>query len=204
MQAGGQVFLNGMQVSGQQTVYVGDTVRTGGDGVAAINLPGVGALGILAQSEVTFVGEYLSTLKIGSVTIRSIQAGKNLEVQFRNVLVFLPFSNTVAAGTITVAPDGSAQVECRGGTVGVTGIRDSDGLNLQNGDLIKIGPDGSLQGTQVVPPTNTESLPGGSAPHAGRNLHVGYIALGSAAGVGGVAAAIILSRKKTPVSPSQP
>ena len=204
MQAGGQVFLNGMPVSGQQTLYAGDDVRTGADGVAAVTLPGVGALGILAQSEVTFAGQYLSTLKVGSITIRSLQAGKNFEVQFRNIVVFLPFSNTVAAGTITAGADGVAKVECRDGTVGVNGVRNSEGIELQPGQLITIGSDGSLQNTQTVAQPATPSLPGGAPPRLGRSWHPGYLILGVAAGGGGIVAAIITSRKSTPVSPSQP
>src|SRR5258706_12677502 len=52
MRATREVYLNGSPATGEQTVYPGDTVRTGADGAAALTPPGFGVLGIPAETEI--------------------------------------------------------------------------------------------------------------------------------------------------------
>src|SRR5580698_2732892 len=90
MQTTGDVSLNGMKAATEQTVYMGDTVRTTA-GMAVLSMPGEGTLSITEDSQMFFGGAgSLGTLRYGTAEIRSIQSGKNLVLQFGNWMMYLP------------------------------------------------------------------------------------------------------------------
>ena len=190
MQATREVYLNGSPATGEQTVYPGDTVRTGADGAAALTSTGFGLLIIPAQTEITFrTAPFLATLKQGSVEVRSIQAGKDLEIQFGNTVMYLPNPEIEASGVITLRADGSAQVSC---VFGSLGLKSSDGVGL--GVLhplqsVGVSADGKLQKVEVVPLVPTaQSAPvpvmtGRAAPK---------LVIGLAVAAAGTAAAVLL------------
>jgi hypothetical protein len=200
-----EVYLNGSPATGEQTVYPGDTVRTGADGAAALTSPEFGLLIIPAQTEITFrPAPYLATLKQGSVEVRSFQSGKDLAIQFGNTVLYLPSPGTESSGVITLRPDGSAQVSC---IVGSIGLKSVDGVGLvvlHPLQSVGVGPDGKLQRVESVPLVPTAQ----SAPGPVMTGHVPpgrYVGLAVAAG--GTAAAIYLLTRNLdhqPVSPSRP
>src|SRR5258708_38737692 len=106
MRATREVYLNGSPATGEQTVYPGDTVRTGADGAAALTSPGFGVLVIPAQTKITFrPPPYVATLKQGSVEVRSFQGGRDLGIQFENTVLYLPSPEAESSGIITLRGD---------------------------------------------------------------------------------------------------
>jgi len=190
MQATREVYLNGTPATGEQTVYPGDTVRTGADGAAALTSPGFGLLIIPAQTEIAFrSAPFLATLKQGSVEVRSIQSGKNLEIQFGNTVMYLPTPETESSGVVTLRADGSAQVSCVFGSLGLNTI-DGVGLGILHPlQAVGVTADGKLQKVEAVPLVPTaQSAPvpvmtGRAAP---------TLAIGLAIAAAGTAAAVLL------------
>lgn len=205
MRATREVYLNGSPATGEQTVYPGDTVRTGADGAAALTSPGFGVLVIPAQSEITFrPPPYLATLKQGSVEVRSFQGGKDLGIQFGNTVLYLPSPEVESSGIITLRGDGSAQVSC---VFGSLGLKSEDGAGLvvlRPLQAVGVSADGKLQKVESVPLVPTAQ----SAPvpvTTGRVAPGRYIALAAVAG-GAAAAVLLLTRNSNhpPVSPASP
>jgi hypothetical protein len=210
LQTSGEVYLNGSRAAGEQTVFPRDVVRTGEEGVAAFTLPGVATLNILPQTEVSFrTSPYLFTLKQGTLEIRSFQSAKNLDIQFGNFVMSLPFFESEAAGVITVVADGAALVECRAGSVGLIGITSAQGLFLRPGQLVDISADGKIQKVETVgqaAPESSGQTPGPTQSSGKKKSRVGYIILGGVAAGTSVGVALALSHKASsqPVSPSAP
>lgn len=205
MRATREVYLNGSPATGEQTVYAGDTVRTGADGAAALTSPGFGLLIVAAQTEITLrSAPYLATLKQGSVEVRSVSPGKDLAIQFGNTVMYLPSSETESSGVLTLRPDGSAQVSC---TFGAIGLRSADGVQLgvlHSLQSVGVGADGKLQPVQLVPLVSTAQPPSGPVM-TGRVSPAIYLGLALAGG--GTAAAILLLTRNSnhqPVSTSSP
>jgi hypothetical protein len=209
MQTVGEVYLNGMRAAGEQALFPGDTLRTGADGVAALTLPGVGVFNMEPQTEISFgTGLYLATLKQGTVGVRSFQSGKNLDIQFGKIVMYLPSFELEAAGTVTVGADGAARVDCHAGSVGLTAIEGTEAVSLYPGESAEISADGKFQKVQPVAPAAPGSAgqtPGTTQP-AGKRSRAAYIILGAVAVGGGTGAALALSHKasRQPVSPSVP
>jgi hypothetical protein len=209
MQAAGETYLNGMRAAGEQTIFPGETVRTGADGVAALTLPGVGMFNIEPQTEISFgTSRYLATLKQGTVEVRSFQSDKILDVQFGKSVMYLPVSEVEAAVTVTVGADGAARVGCHAGWVGVTAIEGPEGVFLLPDQSAEISADGKIQKVNPVAlaaPGSAGQARGPTRP-AGKKSHPGYIVLGAVAAGGSVAVALALSHKSSSqlVSPSVP
>ena len=84
LQVTGEGYVNGLRTVGEQTVFIGDTVRTGPTGRGALALTG-GALNLDAATEVFFRSvAFLATLRVGTVEVRTFQAGRSVELQFGN------------------------------------------------------------------------------------------------------------------------
>jgi len=190
MRATREVYLNGSPATGEQTVYAGDTVRTGADGAAALTSPDFGLLIIPAQTEITFrSAPYLATLRQGSVEVRSFQTGKDLGIQFGNTVLFLPSPGTESSGVITLRPDGSAQVSCVIGSIGLKSIDGTGLVILKPLQSVGVGTDGKLQKVEAVPIVPTAQTP----PAPATTGHVApAVYVGLAVATGGTAAAILL------------
>ena len=205
MRASGEVFLNGSPATGEQTVYPGDTVRTGDGGAAALTSPGFGLLIIPAQTEITFrPPPYLATLKQGSVEVRSFQSAKDLGIQFGNMVQYLPSPETESSGIITLRGDGSAQVSCILGSIGLKSVDGAELVVLHPLQSVGVSADGKLQKVEAVPLVPTAQSPPGPVT-TGRVAPGLYIGLAAAAG-GSAAAIYLLTRNSghQPVSPSGP
>ncbi len=212
LQLSGEVEVNGMRAADGQTIFPGDTVRTGGGGAAVFNAPGVGALTLESQTEVSFgVGQKVASLKQGTVDIRSFQAHANLDIQFGRFALYTSSSESEAAGVLTVGPNGAARVECRGGTIGVTALQGAEAVLLRTGQVVRIAADGTMQGVESAqgapaPATTTSTTTSRpTTPPTARNLRTLYILL-AVGGAGGVTAAVLalVAKKSTPLSPATP
>jgi hypothetical protein len=205
MRATREVYLNGSPATGEQTVYPGDTVRTGADGAAALTSPGFGVLVIPAQTEITFrPPPYVATLKQGSVEVRSFPGGRDLGIQFGNTVLYLPSPEAESSGIITLRGDGSAQVSCIFGALGLKAVDGTGLVVLRPLQAVGVSADGKLQKVESVPlvPSN-QSVP--VPVMTGRIAPGRYIALAALAG-GAAAAILLLTRNSNHqvVSPASP
>jgi hypothetical protein len=205
MRATREVYLNGSLATGEQTVYPGETVQTGADGAAALTSPGFGLLIIAAQTEITLrEAPYLATLKQGSVEVRSFQPGKDLGIQFGNTVMYLPSPETESAGVITLRADGSAQVSCSFGSIGLKSLDGVQLVVLHSLQSVVVGADGKVQPVQSVSLFPTAQATSGPV-NTGRVSPAVYVGLALAGG--GTAAAILLLTRNSshqPVSSSSP
>src|ERR1700687_1349099 len=70
LQVMGEAYVNGSRAAAEQTIFVGDTVRTGADGRGAVMMP-VGALTLGPDTEVVFgSASLLGTVRVGTVEVR--------------------------------------------------------------------------------------------------------------------------------------
>jgi hypothetical protein len=203
LQLTGEVDVNGMRAANGQTIFSGDTVRTGADGAAVFNLPDVGTLTIEKQSEVSFhTGQSIATLKQGTIDVRSIQAGTNLDVQFGRFLLFT--SAVGSAGILTVDANGAARIECRSGSIAVTAVGGPQAVFLQPGQSVSVTAVQNVESAAPGAPTPT-GAPAGTAP-AAKKSRTAYYILGAAGAAGATTAVILLVARKSspPVSPASP
>jgi len=210
LQLTGEVDVNGMRAADGQTIFPGDTVRTGADGVAVFNLPDVGTLTIEKQTEISFrTGQSVATLKQGTVDVRPLQAGTNLDVQFGRFVAFT--SAPGSAGIVTVDATGAARVECRSGSIGVTAVGGPEAVFLQPGQSVSIAADGTMQKVESTAPAPTGPTAPAAAqtpattPTAKRSRTVYYV-LGAAGAAGTTTAIVLLITRKPspPLSPATP
>ena len=205
MQATGEVYVDGTKAVGEQTLFPGDTVRTGADGAAVLMSPAFGEVIIPAQSEISFgAAPYLALLKRGSVEARSSQTATNFGIQFGSTVLFVPTPETDSTGVIVLHPDGSARVSCGLGSVALKSANGVQLAVLHVNESVDVGADGKLQTVVSGGPTQSAQTSSGPARVTGSS-HTGYIILGVVAG-GVTAAAIALITRKSgqPVSPSSP
>ena len=202
LQLTGEVAVNGMPAADGQTIFPGDTLRTGATGVAVFNSPGIGALTAENQTEISFrTNQSLATLKQGTVDVNSFQGGAKLDVQFGKFVMFA--SSSVSAGILTVDANGAAQVACSSGSIGVAAVGGAEAVTLHPGQSVRIGADGKMQNvesTAPVPATQTGTTP------AVKKSHTAYYIWGAAGTAGVTTAVVLLITRKShpPVSPSSP
>jgi hypothetical protein len=159
LQVTGEAYVNGMRAVAEQTIFVGDTVRTGADGRGAVMMP-VGALTLGPGTEVAFgSASLLGTVRMGTVEVRTLQAGQSLEIQFGNQVTYLPYFEGQSAGIVTVGADRSARIECRVGSVSLTANQGSGVVSLGPGQFVTIAPDGKLG--SIGPGTPAAAAPAG-------------------------------------------
>ena len=201
--------MNGKPAAEEQTVFEGEDVRSGSNGVAALSVPSSGIFNVAGDTEISLpAGLALVSLIRGTVAARSFLGGKNLEIEFGNFSVRLPVSEATAAAAVTVSPDGAAKVECLDGVIAVSRLRGTETVNLRIGQSVTIDPRGSMQDvktTQMSPIVLLGEAPSSQRPSAKRS-RTPYILVGAAAAAGGIGAAVVvLSHKSSqPASPSAP
>jgi hypothetical protein len=202
IQAQGAVTLNGTLAATGATIYPGDSIRTGADGYALVNLPYRGSVVIAANSDLTFLpvslGSHFMALHRGKFALRFRPEGSGTATEFGK-FVFIPLIGQGVEFDVEIAADGSAKIRCLNGSVGIMESQGANsGLFLKSGEAAEIAANGVVE--FITPPVTPPS----SAPSAAKS-HTGWIILGT--GVAGVAAlvAVLVSKHKTsPVSPSIP
>jgi len=194
----GEVYVNDAKVLPGATVFYGDTLRIGNGG-ANLSVAGRGMLTFSANTiasfnEVEFAG-YFMTLKQGSVTFHSFINAKNFEILVGSFVVS-PDAKAEAGAAIERHADGSAQIQCTLGSVGVISSEGPESLYLTSGQEAYVLPDGKLT-TNKAAPYN----PPGSTKAPGSNKSLWILAGGGAAAA---AIAIIEATKGSSPSPSTP
>ena len=187
----GEVYVNDSQGAAELTIFPDDQIRTGENSTATFTMSEKGTLKISPQSQVVFSGNYQFTaeLEAGTVILDSIAGPNGVVLRIGNYVVISSVRQLSATSKITRTPDGSFQVSCLDGTVGVLTIEGKSGLFLQAGQSVNV------------------SEKSGLAPYAARvksagNVNPGWLILG-AAGAAAAAAAAQLGHGQS-ISPSTP
>ena len=199
----GEVYVNDSPVTGQVTLFASDAVRTGAKGAAGLTIPGRGMLTIGKQTRISFgAGPYFAKLESGNVGIRTFAGAKTIDIQLGQFIV-IQETEIEAAAEVTLASDGSAQIQCTEGTIGIINLSGPQSPFIHPGDAVSISSSGEMQVHQVpLAHANTSTLPQVSNTKSHKTA---WILLG-VAGAGGAGAAVALasSGHKAAVSPSAP
>ncbi len=204
LQVTGEVRVNDALISTDSTVFAGDRVRTGSDGVAAISVSGRGTLLLQPGSTVSFPdqAQFLADLEQGRVTLRSLPDTSGFQIRLGNFIA-APVAPAESITEIEHAADGSFRIASRKGSVGLIEADGARSLFLDANESATILPDGSLQ--QAEAPTGAPSPTQPTPPQAKRKqTWLPWVLVG--AGGAGAAAALAGrgSEARPPVSPSQP
>lgn len=213
IQMQGSVFLNGTAGATGATVFTGDSLRTGPDGSALVNMPGRGSIVLAANSEVTFpaagTGSHLAVLHSGKIAFRLLPEASETTAEFGK-LVLRPVIGQGVEYEIEIAADGSAIVRCLNGALGIIEIEGTNSTFLSAGQSAKISSTGVAElipSPSATPPPNSQvqATQRPAKPAAGGTSHSTKVILVVAAiGVSAVVAVLIVERVKSPVSPSAP
>ena len=190
----GEVYVNDSPAAAELTIFPDDRIRTGENSTATFTMSEKGSLKISPQSQVVFSGSYQFTaeLEAGTVALNSIAGPNGVVLRIGNYVVISSVRQLSATSKITRTPDGSFQVSCLDGTVGVLTLEGKSGLFMQ-----------ASQSVNVSLKTGLTPFAAGVKP-AG-NLNTGWLLLGLAgAGAAGAAAALGHSGSGQSISPSVP
>jgi hypothetical protein len=212
VQIQGSVLLNGTAGVTGATVFAGDSVRTGADGSALVNLPGRGSMVVAPNSDITFpniaIGSHFVALHKGKIAFRILPEASETTAEFGK-LVLRPVIGQGVEFDIEIAGDGSAIIRCTSGSVGIIEIQGANSTFLNAGQSAKISENGVAE---IIPPSSGTSeassqTPGNTHPTAtpgGKSHATTIILVLAAVGVSAAVAVLVVERSKSPVSPSAP
>ena len=162
----GEVVVNGSQVPQMATIFSEDTLRTGGDGNATVEIQGKGILQVSPQSLLKFTKSprYIAELSYGHITSRSLRGAANFQVRAGNFIVVPDPERPEMTVEIVRSPDGSIRVKAVQGSVGIIELEGAQATFIRNGDEISISADGKI-GTSALaqgsPPLSPQAAGGG-------------------------------------------
>jgi len=219
----GDVYVNDAQLSvDESTIFAGDRLRTGENGVASFTVSGRGTLKFSPNTFVVFAGvdQYVADLRSGTLVVSSFSGPSGLAVRAGNYIVVPAVQDVQTTTKIERSVPGAANIACLEGSVSVITSEGAAGVLLQAGQSSSISASGELKpasGETAVAAANTPTLeptepnppePNPAPPAATSNpqkSHKGWIILGLAAAGGvGVAAAAAGGGNHQSVSPSSP
>lgn len=202
LSASGEVYVNGTRATGESTIFTGETLRTGADGIARVAVSGRGSLVLASQTQVSFVAEarsrYFAVLEHGDVGWRALEGAEHFQLRFRDFII-VPVGERQAAAEIVLAADGSGNITCVAGSVGLIQLDGPQAIFIDAGEVAALSADGAL-----LKSSSSEGPP--SKPAARKSRRGLYVLIGLA-GAGGAGAAIALSagrKSRSSVSPSTP
>jgi len=230
----GEVYINDVPLtSPESTIFAGDKLRTGENGVASFAVSGRGTLKFSPNSFAVFAGaeQYVADLRSGTVVVSSFSGPSGLALRVGDFIVVPAVQEQQTTVKVERALAGAASVSCLEGSVSVISRQGAAGLLLQAGQSSTISTSGQLNpesegppraAPAITPPESTEPTqpqpgaptPGGPTPAPPppanppqqQKSRKGWIILGLAgAGVAVIAAAAAGGGgSHTPVSPSSP
>lgn len=214
----GEVYVNDVPVaSPESTIFTGDKVRTGENGVASFTVSGRGTLKFSPNTFAVFAGaeQYVADLRSGTVVVSSFSGPSGLALRVGDFIVVPAVQEQQTTVKVERSLAGAASVSCLEGSVSVISRQGAAGLLLQAGQSSSISTSGQLNPESSAPesPSPTQPQPGAPTPTPPpanppqqQKSRKGWIILGLAgAGVAGIAAAAAGGGGgHTPVSPSSP
>ncbi len=212
LQVQGSVSLGGTSAATGATIYAGDSIRTGLNGTALVNLTGRGSIVMAPNSDLTFppvsLGSHSVALHHGKFALHILPEGSGTTAELGK-LVLRPLIGQGVDYEVEIEADGSAVVHCISGTVGIIEVEGANSTFLNSGDSAEISASGV---TERIPASATP-LPNSSAPNTPQSTprspsgksNAGWIILAaSGGGIAALVAVIAIEHKTTPVSPSAP
>lgn len=211
----GDVYVNDSRAPAESTIFVGDLLLTGENGVASFTASGKGTLKIAPHSVAVFAGteKYVAELKLGSLVMSSPSGSSGFSLRVADFLLVPAVQQQQTTAKVDKMPDDSFLLSCLEGSVSVISLQGGSGLLLQTGQSATISPSGELSSNTATsgatlapgptPPTQTQP---GTPPTAPSNHRKQWIILGVAGGAaaGIAAAAAGGGGGHHPVSPSSP
>ena len=195
----GDVFINALPAPPDTTAFAGDVVRVGDSGSSTFTLSGKGSIKLSPGSQVLLANDprYLAELQSGTVVIDSFAGATNVTLRAGSFIVGPVVTAEKSASRVERMADGSFNVTCLDGSIGLIPLQGATGRVLQANQSLAISSTGELGAIQQVPaapsaaaaPASTPST--GANPPAVQNNHKGWIILGvvGAGAVVGIAAA---------------
>ena len=152
----GNVSVNGVLASSDSTVFVGDTIRTGPDGTAALTINGKGSFRLGSDSEVSFQADprYTGELKSGTVVMSSFGGATDISLRAGSYVVAPVIQTEQSASRIERHADGSFTLACLEGSVGLIPLEGTTGRVLKASEYANILPSGELEQAQAQSPLN--------------------------------------------------
>lgn len=223
----GEVYINDLPVTAaESTIFTGDKLRTGENGVGSFAASGRGTLKFSPNTFAVFAGteQYVADLRSGTAVVSSFSGPSGLALRVGDYIVVPAVQEQQTTVKVERSVAGAASVSCLEGSVSVISRQGAAGLLLQAGQSSTISMSGQLNpespeaspepaaaGPPVAPPESPTPQPGPSAPTTTnppprQKSRKGWIILGLAgAGVAVIAGAAAGSGGgHPPVSPSSP
>lgn len=202
----GEVSVNGSPVSGESTIFTGDTLSTGAAGTAIFTMSGKGTLKIAPQTHVVFSGDqrFTAELKSGSAVIDSMYGPNGVTLRVASVVVIPSVQDRPTSAKVQLQPDGSFLVTCTDGNISTLPLQGTSGQLLEAGQSVTVSPEGELSAKKepTPPPGTGGAAPSGPSTSKGNATRWALIGLGGAGA--GIAAAVLAHGGKHSVSPSSP
>jgi hypothetical protein len=206
----GEVYVNNTRVTLEQTVFYGDTVRTGPQSAAAVSVSGRGQLVIEAGTRVTFHKQlrYFAQLEQGGVVLKCLAGARNMQVRFGNLTV-VPSPESDAVVEILRSADGATRVTLVQGGAGVIALEGPYADFLRLGESLRFDATDQPVLREEAPrahepasqPPAPKQSPGPEVKKGGGGAKWGLLA---AAGGGAAAAAALAGGKKGGTTTQQP
>jgi len=203
VRATGEVVLNGSAVPQMATIFSGDTLRTGADGNAAVEIQGNGTVQVSPQSLLKFTKSprYMAELSYGHITSRSLRGAANFQVRAGNFIVVPDPERPEMTAEIVRAPDGAIRVKAVQGSVGIIELEGAQATFIRNGDEVSITADGKIE---TNAPSQASLPPSPQAAGGGGHTALIGLGLGAAAAAGVGIALASGGGESNPVSASAP
>lgn len=215
----GDVYVNDSPAPAESTIFMGDKLRTGEDGVASFTVSGRGTLKFSPNSLAVFASteQYLAELKSGSAVVSSLIGPGGLALRVGDFIVVPAVQGQQTTARVERAMDGSSSVACLEGSASVVSLQGASGQLLQAGQALRISQAGQLIANPSLLPNPSEpakpAQPEPSEPNPPptpsanrKGSRKGWIILGVAGGGAAIAlaAAAASGGGHQPVSPSSP
>ena len=220
----GDVYVNDLPAPAESTIFMGDKLRTGEDGVASFTASGKGTLKFSPNSLAVFTGtgQYVAELRSGTAVLSSLAGPAGFSLRVGDFVVVPAVQEQQTTARVEKAPDGGASVVCLEGSAsvlslqGVLSFQGASGFLLQAGQSVGISRTGQLTPNPASPSPAEPSEPTQpqppepsiqpTPPVTRKGSHKGWIILGTAGGAAAIiaAAAAASGGGHQPVSPSSP
>jgi hypothetical protein len=207
LRVAGEVFVGNNPVTADQTLFAGDSVRTGASGRASLLMPDRGTLTIFEQTQVSFPSgqRAFAMLQQGRLQLFATQGATRLQIQVGGFLV-LPSTETAAEALIERNADGTATVTAIRGSIGVIALEGPAAQFLTPGQQAIISATGEITLAGQQAPTQPAAPSGPRGPGVEKKgSKTPYVLLGVGGGAAAAAAVALAGKKESrPVSPFQP
>lgn len=209
----GEVYVNNAAAPAESFIFAGDLLRSGATGSATFVPIGKGSFEIRPNTEIIFTGEpqYAAELKFGKVVMDSANGATGTNLRAGSSVVLAVAEGEPSSSSIAALSDGSFQVTCVAGSVGVIPLQGGKGVFIRAGQSVGISAQGELStmsasavpsaartGANDAPAAPSASSDSRETAPAARQKHTTrWILIAAGIAGAGVAAAILSANRST-------